>query len=281
MFADKLFGRFIHRAGGPFRKSDVELFFQRSQPRHKLVPRQNRRRRYRQVRFRFVALNQLDVPSQAHQRIGHRRFVRGELIADGADRRRIHPVPLSHQILDRPRMSPGQDGIHALHAAVKTVISFVPDGHHARHAIGRFTDQFGQFRNFTIARNILGVADAGILPGLHHRFIHISPRDAQGPEEISFAAFVHAQPRQQQFRIQNCFITKPRLFQNARFQHKLDKILGPLALDHQLAALVKHDIDLLLLRGEPRVRRLAKFIAVFAQIALQSPRLRPGQRAGV
>src|SRR5256884_9639516 len=65
-------------------------------------------------------------------RIGHRRSVRGELIADGADRRRIHPVPLSHQILDRPRMSPGQDGIHALHAAVKPVISLVPDGHHAR-----------------------------------------------------------------------------------------------------------------------------------------------------
>ena len=119
------------------------------------------------------------------------------------------------------------------------------------------------------------------LPGLHHRFIHISSRDAQGPEEISFAAFVHAQPRQQQFRIQNRFITKPRLLQNARFQHELDKILRALALHHQLAAFVKHDIDFLLLRNEPRVRRLAKFIAVFAQIALQSPRLRLGQRAGV
>ena len=97
----------------------------------------------------------------------------------------------------------------------------------------------------------------------------INAGNAQRPEKIALAAFVHADARREQFRIQNGFVAQFGLLQDFRLQHEFNKILRALALHHQLAALVKNDVCLLLLARETRVRHVAEFEITAAQMLLE------------
>ena len=116
----------------------------------------------------------------------------------------------------------------------------------------------GQLPDPLVAGDVLRVADADIGPGLDDSLIDVNAGNAKRPKEIAFAALVHAQARQQQVGIQDGLVAEPGFLQDFGLQRKLDELLRPLPLHHQLAALIKHHIGLLLFGGEPGVRNLAK-----------------------
>ena len=58
------------------------------------------------IRFRFVTLNQFDLSSQRHQSRLHRLFSCGKLIADRPHGKRLHSMPLQHEILNHAGMAP-------------------------------------------------------------------------------------------------------------------------------------------------------------------------------
>ena len=167
------------------------------------------------------------------------------------------------------------------HLRVKPVVGLVADDDGIHHAAGRLADFFGEFGNFFVAGNIFGIADAEILPRGDDFFVHINARDAQRPEEIALAAFVHADARQEQVGIQNGFVAELGLLENLRLQHELDKFRRALALHHQLAALVKHDVRLVRLEREPRIRHFARLPVARLQRGQQRRRLFVGQLASV
>ena len=134
---------------------------------------------------------------------------------------------------------------------------------------------------FFVAGNILGIADAQILPRVNDVFVHINARDAERPEEIALAAFVHADARQEQFGIQNGFVAEPDLLENLRLQHELDKFRRALALHDQLAALVKNNVRLVRFKRKPRIRHLAGLPIARRQRGPQRRRLFVGQLASV
>ena len=182
---------------------------------------------------------------------------------------------------DHPRMPPGEDGVDTPHLSVEAIVGLVADRHDRRHAAGCLADQFRQLLDPLVAGDVLRVAYANAGPRLDNRFVDVSARDAQRPEEIAFAALVHAQARQEQVGIQHRLIAEPRFLQDLGLQRKLDELLRPLALHHQLAALVKHHVGLLLLRGEPRVRDLAEAVVMPLQPGAQRGRLGIGELAGI
>ena len=62
--------------------------------------------------------------------------------------------------------------------------------------------------------DVFGIPDPAVLPGFHHGLVHVHARHAERAEEIALAAFVHADPRQQQVGIQHRFVADPRLLEN-------------------------------------------------------------------
>ena len=66
---------------------------------------------------------------------------------------------LSHQVLDGPRVTPGQNRVHAFHPAIKPVVGLVANRHDAGHAAWSVANQFGQLGNFAVAGNVFGIAN--------------------------------------------------------------------------------------------------------------------------
>ncbi len=134
---------------------------------------------------------------------------------------------------------------------------------------------------FLSLADILRIANAGVLPRAHDRFVDVNSRNANGPEEIALARFVHAEAREQQIGIQHFLVAELHLFENFRLKHELDELLRPLPLHDELAAFVENDVQLVLRAGETRVRHFAKLETVRLQMLAQRRRLRVGQFAGV
>ena len=216
-----------------------------------------------------MTLDQFDLAAQTHQRFPHHILAGCELVADGPHRRRHHAMPLEHQILDHPRMTPCQQGVDTFHLEVKPVVSLVADGHDGKNAPRRIANQIGQFPHPFIAGDAFGILDARVFPLFENFFVHINTGDAQRPEEIALAAFVHTQSRQEHFGIQDFLVTHFRLLEDLGFKHKLDELLSPLPLQYQLAALVKNHVQLFLGGGEPRVGHIAEHIIMLLQMIAQ------------
>ena len=204
-FFHKLFRRRVHRRARAFRQFHGKLFFQFRQAFHKFIARQDRGRRHGDVFFRLVPLHELQFLALRHQRFFNHALARGELVADGLHRRRVHLVTLAQQIFDHARVTPREQRVDAFHLRIKPVVCLVADDDGIRHAAGRVADFFGEFGNLLVAGNIFGIADADIFPRVDDFLVHINARDGQRPEEIALAAFVHADARQEQVGIQNRF----------------------------------------------------------------------------
>jgi hypothetical protein len=169
--------------------------------------------------------------------------------------------------------------IHAPHLFVEAVVGFVADGHDCAHAARRLANHFRKVRDPFVARNILGIANAFVLPRFDHVFVDVHTRDAQRAKEITLAALIHAEAWNQQFRIQHRFITEPCLFQDLRFHYELDELLRPLALDHKFAALIEDHAHLAVRAGKPSVRNFPQLERVLLQVGQQRRRLFVGKFA--
>ena len=281
VFGDKILGGCIDGGGGAFRKLHFELLFQSSQSSHELVARQNGGCGNCQVRFRFMALHQLDLTAQTHQGVGHRLFVGSELIADSPDWGRIHAMLLAHQILDHARMSPRQERVYAAHFFIKPVVSLVANWDHAADTTSRLTDDLRHLPNSFITGEVFGIADTDILPRFHHRCVHVNSGDAHRAEKIAFATFVHAEPGQQQIRIKHRLVSQAGFLQDFRFEHEFNEFLSSLPLQDQLATLVEDGIEFFLFGGESGVRNFTKLKTVVLQVSSEGGRLLIRQFAGV
>ena len=91
--------------------------------------------------------------------------------------------------------------------------------------------------------------------------VDVNAGDAERPEEIAFAAFVHTQAGQKQLRVEHCFVADARLTKHLGFEHELDELLRALALHHELAAFVVDDVGLLLARRKAGILHIVKLPA--------------------
>ena len=164
---------------------------------------------------------------------------------------------------------------------MEPVVGLVADGHDVEETAGRVADQLRQFSDSPVAADLFGVADAGALPAPDHPFIDIDPRHAERTKKVALAAFIHANARGKQFRVQDGFVAQFDLLQNKRFEDKLDEVLSAFSLHHQLAALVKHHVGLFLFPGETGIRHLAERVIAGAQMRLERRRLGVGQLARI
>src|SRR5215471_5829175 len=160
---------------------------------------------------------------------------------------------LAHQVFDDPRVPPRQQSVNAPHFSIKTVVRLVANRDYGRYAARGLANEIRKFPNPFVTRNMLRVANARIFPGLGHRLVDVSARNAQRPKKIAFAAFVHSQTRQEQFGVVDSLITEARFLENLRLEHEFDELLCALALDHELAALVENQVRLVLFASESRV----------------------------
>jgi len=278
---DKFLGCRIDGRGSTLGKFHFVFSAQIAQSRDKFIARQYGRGGDGEVCLRFVALHKLDSSSQLHQRVGDHAFVMRKLITDGAHRRRIHAMGEGHQILDDAGMAPCQKSVDTFHFRVKPVIGLVANRDHGVEAAGCVANQLRQFGNAPVAADVLGIPDAGGLPGRDHGGVDVNARNAQRPEKIPLAAFIHADAGREQFGIQNSLVAEFDFLEDFRLQDKFDKLLRALALHNQLAAFVEDDVGLFLLARKPRVGHLAKFEIIAAQVFLKGGRLGVGQFASV
>ena len=152
-------------------------------------------------------------------------------------------MPLAQQVLNHARVAPRQHRVDRFHLRVKPVVSLVANRHDGRHAAGRLADFFGQLGNLLVARDVLGIAHAEVRPRLDDVFVHINAGDAERPEKIALAAFVHADARQEQLGIQQGFVAEPRLLENLRFQQELDEFLLEPEILKQAQARLRNPVE--------------------------------------
>ena len=158
--------------------------------------------------------------------------------------------------------------VNAAHFLVEAVVGFVADGNDGADAAGGLADEFGEVGYFGVAGNGLGIADAGVFPAFDYGFIDIDARNAQGAEEIAFAAFIHADSGREQLRVENRFVAQLGLLKNLRFESEFNKVLGSFALDDQLAAFVIDDSGFFFLPSEPGIGNVTKLVVLLVEQGL-------------
>src|SRR5688572_15934852 len=161
-----------------------------------------------------MALNQCEVTAERHQGFLSDLFAVSELVTDRAEGRGIHPGCLAKEIFYNARVSPGKDAVHTAHFGIEAVVSFVANRHRGVNTTWRGTDDLCNLRDFTIAADCLRIPNPRGFPGCDHLCIHVDACDAERAEKVALTAFIHADPRVQQFRLEVRFVSKLRLFQN-------------------------------------------------------------------
>ena len=234
-----------------------------------------------EVGFGFVALDKLNFASKGHEGARDGGLFAGELVADGANRGRFHLVTLAHEVFDDTGVAPGEELVDAAHFGMKAVVGLVADADDGGDAARSFFDDIGQFADAAVARYVLGVADAASLPGFDDPLVDVNAGDAEGSEEVAFAAFIDAEAGEQKFGVEDGLVAEGDFLEDEGFEGELDKFTGALALDDEFAALIKDDADTGFGGGEEGVGNFPELKAFGIEPSTQGVGLCGDERAGI
>ena len=190
-------------------------------------------------------------------------------------------MPLAQQILDDPRVAPGENLVHVAHVLVKPVVRGVAYRHDGVDAAGGFPNALGQGGDFFVGGDGLGILDAQFVQRAGDRFVHVNTGDNQRPKKIALAAFVDAEPGFKLFRLRLEFVAERRFTEHLRFKGELDKLACAFSLREQFAAFVKSDGQAGALEAVNGVRHVGGIEVALGQEPAQRLRLPGRQFCGV
>ena len=230
---------FAHQRPGPLRKGFAEFRRQLLHAAQELFPREDARRRDRNVALRLGPLLHTDLFAARHQRPLDQRLV-GELV-------RQHPRALRHlfeQVLDHPGVSPSEQPVQVADLVVEAVVGLRRQVHHRILIARDLPDSLRQLQNLLRAFDQLGVATAKLTQLRAGFGVGVDSGDAQRPEEVPLAALVDAAVRLDRFVSRIGVQPECESVQDLRLQNETHEILRAAALHRQFAGVVDRHIDL-------------------------------------
>ena len=188
-------------------------------------------------------------------------------------------MPLAQQILDDPRVAPGENLVYVAHVLVKPVVRGVAYRHDGVDAAGGFPNALGQGGDFFVGGDGLGILDAQFVQRAGHRLVHVNTGDNQRPKKIALSTFVDAEPGLELFGLRLEFVAERRFTEHLWLEGELDKLACAFALCEQLAALVPGDGEAGTFEAVNGVRHGGGVKVAFGQDPAQRLRL-PGRQLG-
>src|SRR6266481_9143319 len=248
-------GGLFYAQRNPPAQPHTEFFAFALQPVDERLAGEDRRRRYRNVRFRFWALFDGELATVLEQgRINHPRI--RKLV-----RQRARASRLSlQQIFYHARVAPAEQPVKITKLLVKLVVLRRSDQNGFHQTQRSFPNRVRKRANPCVGSDSLAVHHAGIDQFASNPTVDVRSGNHQRPEEIALPALIDTEMRLEHFWGMYFLVAELRFAKNFRLQLELHELLHVTALHEYLRSLlINRHAQLVFLRKEKCVFLRRKF----------------------